>query len=155
MCIQGGKGSIGGSLWDRRVVNLMLVTQQISSIQANAIVQDTATPAPKTFLNTSTPNPSSSPPSQIPRPTCRQARRQIPSPSPPTTLLRPKVQHQLLPLQEETMIDPVLGVWLPVQGGVLDIDVLVSGIEVDVADRGCVARLPAFDAYAFEVGGDD
>lgn len=53
------------------------------------------------------------------------------------------------------MIDPILSVRFPVQGSVLDIDVLVSGIEVDVADRGCVSSLPAFDAYAFEVRGND
>ncbi len=53
------------------------------------------------------------------------------------------------------MVNPVLSVRFPVQGSVLDIDVVVSGIEVDVADCGCVSCLPAGDADAFEIGRDD
>lgn len=53
------------------------------------------------------------------------------------------------------MIDPILRVRFPVQSRVLDVDVLVGGVEVDVADRGRVAGLRAGDADAFEVGRGD
>ena len=53
------------------------------------------------------------------------------------------------------MIDPIFRVGFPIQRRFLDINVLVGGVEVDVADGGGFACLAALDADRFEVGGRD
>ena len=53
------------------------------------------------------------------------------------------------------MIDPIPRVRFPIQCCILNVDVLISSIEVDVFDRCGFARLPALDVDAFEVGGND
>lgn len=48
------------------------------------------------------------------------------------------------------MTDPALGVWLSVQSGFLDINVLIRGIEVGHADCGCLLGFGVFNADGLE-----
>lgn len=83
------------------------------------------------------------------------ARRQVLDGRTPGALVAAERKHELLALGEEAVVDPVLGVRLAVEGRALDVDGLVGGVEVDVADGGRVARLRVRDIDALEERRDD
>lgn len=76
--------------------------------------------------------------------------RQVLDSSTPRAFLGPKSKHKLLAFGEEGMVNPVLSVGLSVKGSALDVDVVVLGIEVDVADLGSLSSDRALDLYGFK-----
>lgn len=70
----------------------------------------------------------------------RHARRQILRPGAPSTLPRPQSQLEHATLVVEAVIDPIVGKGLPIQSRTLDVDILIRRVEIDVADRGHIAR---------------
>ena len=83
-------------------------------------------------------------------PSRRETRRQIRISRPPNALIPPQHQFEAASIQEETMIDPIFRVRLPIQPRLLHIDSLILRIEINVLHRRDFTRLPIRDADLFE-----
>ena len=84
-----------------------------------------------------------------------QAWGQIRDISAPAALVLAQCQNQLLPFTKETVIDPTLGVRLPVQCCALYIDVLICWVKVHVTDRRNPASLRVRNIDRLEVWWND
>lgn len=81
--------------------------------------------------------------------------RKIFNMSSPGTLLRAKIQFKNATFEEEVMRKPVLRPSFAIQLSALNVNRLVAGIEVDVADSGHVPGDCVCDAHFLEVGWSD
>jgi len=84
-----------------------------------------------------------------------QARRKICYMRAPAALIPTQIQHQLLALREERMVDPILCVGLTIERGTLNVNVPIRRIEVHILDAGRLASHRAGDIHRFEVRRDD
>lgn len=80
-----------------------------------------------------------------------QTRREVFHPRTPRTLLATQGEDELFSFEEEAMIDPVLSVRLTVQSSFLNEDILIGGVEVDVANGCSLSCDGALDADTLEV----
>lgn len=82
----------------------------------------------------------------------RQAWGQIFLSRAPIALIPSQRQFQSSTFKKEAMLDPVFGVRLSIQLGALDVDVLVVGVEVDIANGSFLAGELVGERNFFEEG---
>lgn len=84
-----------------------------------------------------------------------QARWQVFHLGTPCALLGTQSKNELLTISEKRVVNPVLGVWLAVECGVLDVDVLVRRVKVDIANLSRLAGDGALNLNALKVRRSD
>lgn len=81
---------------------------------------------------------------------CRKTRRQILFVRTPRRLITAQRELQDTAFEEEAMLKPILRIWLPIERGALDVNVLIARIEVDIPDRRLLASHAVIHAHFLE-----